>query len=241
MANIVFILSFLGRESAARRGTAFRARHVLCEWDATGAREGGARRGFLDEAFDALEQVLDLGKHARRGGGGPLLLPKGVGASEAQVGFFAEGPGNKGFELAVAVGRSAGGPGLVGLVAGATSSGDEERIGVFAVFKRLRERVGDGQVRRPDLLQHGKPLLLAHGFTRDHNREHVFHTRVVGGVVEPGGEGAAGGFSRDISVQVSGEVAAGIDMGHVERDAIGIGGHGRQAGRKGLARGPCRP
>jgi hypothetical protein len=107
----------------------------------------------------------------------------------------------------------------------------QEHVRILRLFLRLVEAVGcrQGDLITTQLLDNGQPLLLVHGVAGDQEGQHVL---ILGLVEQTDRQKPAGGFGGDVAVHVPNQVATGVDMRHVERDAIGIGWKRRHPGRQ---------
>src|SRR5690606_32224507 len=85
-----------------------------------------------------------------------------------------------------------------------TNSGGNEFIIVIPVFFTLREGIRDRQVSfmPAKLFQYCQPLLLVHGISSKKEGQHVFHSFIVSGFPQPGGQYSSGRFCHYVGVHI---------------------------------------
>ena len=83
-----------------------------------------------------------------------------------------------------------------------------------------------------EFLDRREPLVLVHRVAGDEILQHVTHAGIAGEIVEPHRERPARRFRRDIRREVGADIAARIDVRHVERHPVGIDRHRRKPGRE---------
>ncbi len=105
-----------------------------------------------------------------------------------------------------------------------------EVLHLLIVGEAIRDR--EDALIAAELFDDGQPLLLVHVVTGDQEGEQVLHPGVVGHVVEAGRKDPARGFGDDVGVHVGREVAVCIDVGSVERNAVGIDRHRVESDRE---------